>query len=441
MRRQKLVIIGTLLILMLTSACEETPSALAVSGDTSDSDITRSFQVQDESFNLQIRAVEVTQGVRGDIPSRTAPDGDLALPADGAVHIADRRTVVRVYPWLGAGSGATVPPIGAHLWAYRDGVLLSGEPLLPQNHFLENISPQWELETMRADAQKSWNFILPTAWVASGSTGDSFALRFLIEINPPGPEHQPECQECNTDNYIILDGQTFVIVPLLVIQPYYVEHTVTDRDGSQITYPGPTSDEFQTAMQIVHSMLPVGDFGRGLNILQPVAVEWQGLLYQNERHIFAEAMIDQYLPGGSLRGNQGGPIHLFVFTADGKHNFLVNYNQNGMRLALAWVGWPYAQGGARGLELVHELTHAIGLSHAGNGYGEAISNPDYPDPSGRVESYAYGFDIWNMQPIPPASKHGETHDFMSYNSFDPAWVSIYTWEAIASLLGQPNLDV
>jgi hypothetical protein len=188
-------------------------------------------------------------------------------------------------------------------------------------------------------------------------------------------------------------------------------------------------------------MLPVGDFDRGLNLLSPIAVEWQGLLYENGRHIFAEAMIDRYLPGGSLRGNQGGTIHLFVFSADGKHRFLVNYNQNGMRLPLAWNGWPYAQAGARELELVHELTHALGLSHAGDAYGEITSNPDYPDPTGRVESNAYGFDVWEMKAIPSVSDAGETHDFMSYNSLDPAWVSLYTWEAIGELLGQPELDV
>jgi hypothetical protein len=185
----------------------------------------------------------------------------------------------------------------------------------------------------------------------------------------------------------------------------------------------------------------VGDIGQGLNILSPIDVEWQGLLYENKHHIFAEAMIDQYLPGGSLQGNQGGTIHLFVFSADGKHRFLVNYNQDGMRLALAWTGWPFAQSGARPLELVHELTHVIGLSHAGNGYGEATSNPDYPDPSGRVEPNAYGFDIWEMMAVPPSSEAGETHDYMSYNSSDPAWVSIYTWDAIGTLLGQPALDV
>jgi hypothetical protein len=95
----------------------------------------------------------------------------------------------------------------------------------------------------------------------------------------------------------------------------------------------------------------------------------------------------------------------------------------------------------RPLELVHELTHTLGLSHAGDAYGETTSNLDYPDPTGRVEWNAYGFDVWEMQPIPPISETGETHDFMSYNSLDPAWVSLYTWETIGALLGQPELDV
>ena len=58
------------------------------------------FQIEEGTFNLQIQAIEVTQGVRGEIPSRVAPTGDLVLSPDGAVHIADRRTIVRVYPWV-----------------------------------------------------------------------------------------------------------------------------------------------------------------------------------------------------------------------------------------------------------------------------------------------------------------------------------------------------
>ena len=46
-----------------------------------------------------------------------------------------------------------------------------------------------------------------------------------------------------------------------------------------------------------------------------------------------------------------------------------------------------------------------------------------------------------MQAIPPVSEEGETYDYMSYNFTDLAWVTIYTWESIAILLGQPALDV
>ena len=110
-------------------------------------------------------------------------------------------------------------------------------------------------------------------------------------------------------------------------------------------------------------------------------------------------------------------------------------------MGLAWTGKPYAQSAARPRDLIHELTHAIGLSHAGSMNGEITTNSDYPDPTGRIESNAYGFDIWELRAIPPTGPDGETYDYMSYNRDNPFWISIYTWEAIAELLGQPGLDV
>ncbi len=54
---------------------------------------------------------------------------------------------------------------------------------------------------------------------------------------------------------------------------------------------------------------------------------------------------------------------------------------------------------------------------------------------GQVESNAYGFDLLALQAIPPtnACDTGHTHDFMSYGC--SPWVSLYTWQAIASWLG------
>ena len=91
--------------------------------------------------------------------------------------------------------------------------------------------------------------------------------------------------------------------------------------------------------------------------------------------------------------------------------------------------------------MAHELTHAIGLSHAGHMHGETTWNPEYPDEHGRVEAQAYGFDVWEMQVIPPVTADGETHDYMSYARENLSWTSIYTWESVARLLGQPGLDV
>ncbi len=392
------------------------------------------------TFNLQIQAIEVTQGVRGEIPTRVPPDDDLAFLPDGAVHVANRRTIVRVYPWVSGSSEVMLPPITARLWAYRDGLLLSSSPLSPVNDNL-NISPAWDLETMRRDAQKSWNFVLPSAWISNSLEFKSFALRFVVEINPPGPNHQPECQGCGTDNRVTLGGQEFVTVPTLIIQPYFVEHTVTDLKKDQVTYPGPTVDEFEAMMRTFHSMLPVGDRDRGLTILHPIEVEWKGPLYENERHVFPETMIIEYLPGGQLAKSRDGIIHVFLFSASSNHDFLVYNNSGGMWINLAWTGKSYAQCAARGWDMAHELTHGIGLSHAGNQNGESTMNSDYPDAYGRVERGAYGFDIWEMQVIPPFAADGETHDYMSYNQDTPTWVSIYTWKAVASLLGQPDLDI
>ena len=266
------------------------------------------------TFNVQIQALEVTQGVRGDIPSRTAPDDNLTLPPDGAIHIADRRTVVRAYPWINTGANAKVPPLSAQLWGYRDGVLLPGSPISPVNALLENISPDRELKELRGDASLSWNFLLPSAWTASDAEHKPFTLRFLVEVNPAGPDHIAECQDCASDNQIILEGQTFVHIPPITIKPYLVDHTFTNAEGDQVSYPGPTLVEFYKALNTVHRLFPIGDGENGIIVLEPEHITWNGPLKEDGKHVFAEAMIQQYLPGGSLENDHDGVFHIFLFS-------------------------------------------------------------------------------------------------------------------------------
>ena len=391
------------------------------------------------TFNVQIQALEVTQGIRGDIPSRIAPDDNLTLPSDGAVHIADRHTVVRAYPWISTRANGKVPPLSAKLWGYRDGALLPGSPISPENALLENISADREFKELRSDADLSWNFLLPSAWTASGEDHKPFTLRFLVEVNPPGPDHFVECQDCASDNQIILGGQSFVHIPPITIQPYLVDHTFTNNEGDQVSYPGPTLVEFRKALNAVYQLFPIGDLWKGIIVLDPEYITWNGPLKENGKNVFAEAMIEQYFPGGSIENGHDGVYHIFLFSPSVNRWHDVYASFEGTKTGMAWIGKPYVQAWARGSVLAHELAHAIGLDHAGNNHGETTYNPDYPDDYGRVEPNAYGFDVWLMKAIPPDIDQDGTHDFMSYNSSNPEWVSIYTWKKLLQLLGQPDL--
>jgi hypothetical protein len=247
MRRNQFVVMSKLVVLLLGVAFEAGLSADLLRTWLS-SNLPPSLQVMDGTFNLQIQAIEVTQGVRGDIPIRQAPEGNLLLSSDGAVHIANRRTIVRAYPWLQTGGNLVIPPITARLWAYRDGELLPGFPISQLNGHLEGITSGQPIAEMRGDANKSWNFLLPSAWTASDSNGRPFTLNLVVEANPPGAEHEPECDGCSADNQVTLTGQIYMMVPALTIQPYFVHHTVTDRDGSQVAFPGPDLSTFERLM-------------------------------------------------------------------------------------------------------------------------------------------------------------------------------------------------
>ncbi len=266
-----------------------------------------------------------------------------------------------------------------------------------------------------------------------------FPCGFVVEVNPAGPDHVAECQGCASDNQITLDGQSFVHVPPITIQPYLVEHTFSDADGDPVRYPCPTLAELTSALDTVHQLFPIGDGKNGIVVLKPEQISWHGALKADGKHVFAEAMIQQYLPGGTLENDHDGIVHVFLFSPSLRHRYDVSSFFEGAKTGLAWIDKPYVQAGARGFELAHELAHAIGLDHAGSKHGEATYDPNYPDDCGRVEANAYGFDVWSMQAISPDFDPDGTHDFMSYGRSDPNWVSLYTWNAIAQLLGQPNL--
>ncbi|MBW8010177.1 MAG: hypothetical protein FVQ83_02890 [Chloroflexi bacterium] len=392
------------------------------------------------TFDVQVWAVEVTQGVRGNIPTRTPPDGDMILPPDGAVHVANRQTVVRVYPWVSVTDSTSVPPLTAQITGYSGTAELSGSPLSPETYFLIP-DPGSSIDAMRRNEALSWNFILPTAWVQAGT------IRLVVTVNPPGPDQQLECRGCDYDNIAELSGVQFTTVQtenidmrINVIDFYYY-----DAAGAVINFQ-PTSVEISATINWWIKTWPIDPSrvrlsyryysisqnppgylldaaGRSINQVSPPipgAPNWRN-------QDFADDNTDIMEPAGILRPYAFLPM---VFSPS---SFIGCSGRAGM------FGPPLFFTGACGSTFAQEAAHTLSRLHARGLHREDDGlDASYPGLHGQVEDFSFGFDVWDMRAIPPLPG-GARHDFMSYGG--SKWVSIYTWEALAGLYSAPTIEV
>lgn len=389
-------------------------------------------------FNVQVQAIEITQGIRGDIPTRAAPGGDMVLRPEDAVHVANRRTVVRVYPWVEVEEGGSVPPLTALLYGGDGDNELPGSPLSPVNYFLTP-TPGESIESMRANEALSWNFILPSSWVQSGT------ISLAVEINPPGPDHQIECAACSGDNHGNLYGNTFQVVQTeeIDMRIYLADLHYYDLDGTTVLSFSPSWDELVSGLNAWMKVWPIDvdlwrirlrttsisqnppgippeDPVREVDPPIPGAPQWDNDVYLDEN-------ADITVPPWLTRPYAYIPL---VFSP------------------ASWVGCsgtggvggpPLFHAGACGDNKVfaHEAGHTLGRTHTGHTGGD---DPNYPGTHGEIEANAYGFDVWDLRAYPPTASEGDgsMHDFMSYGG--PNWVSLYTWEAIAAAFGAPDIQ-
>ena len=370
-------------------------------------------------FNLQIQAVEVTQGIRGNIPTRFPPKGDLTL-TDDAVHVANRRTIVRVYPW---SSTKLTSPVTARIWGYRSNTPLPGSPL-PSTNKLNMFDPGESIEDLRRDETKSWNFILPDSWVTEGN------ILLRIEVNPPGADHQEECPGCYMDNSVTLADTAFVKVQ---DQPIIVDMHLIDlywRDGNgTILHRAPTLNEIFEILNWWHKNWPMQDRVSLLRlyrhdmvwdiesvdppipgiagwdeVVNGIRDQYTGINGPPKPYLYAPLVFSRHSPHGC---NGRGPVGVFnLFSA-----------------------------GACDRVFTHEAAHTIGRGHTDTAHG-GDTMTDYPNNHGALEANAVGFDIYEMRAIPPndGSSSSHTHDYMSYGT-PPYWTSLYTWQGVASAFG------
>lgn len=397
-------------------------------------------------FDAQILTIELTQGVRGDLEVRDVPLGGPVIPDDGTVHVMNRRTVVRVYPWIDLDPGATSQPLTCELRGYRDGVELPGSPLQPLNLRVSEIDESWTLLSMRNDPARSWNFVLPEPWVRQssvpGEVDDSIHLDLLARVNPDGPLHVPERSGAHIDNVAQLIDQEFVHVtgarsfPFRFF-PILVEYTDTSDPNAPLYNPPPSMGSVIASFHTAATLLPVpaGSNSRSNMLILPPRSESYTGHFRTEaaNRKFRRQMVRRYFPSGDFDRPDRGDYYLFLF--DGTNNCSGH----------AYLKSAFVKSSACGVVFTHELTHAIGQSHAGNGHGEGGGggyDHDYPGSHGQVESDTFGFDVYAMTvtpPLAPDAPQGVTHDFMSYGGA-PNWTSRYQWGRVAEHLDAPEIS-
>jgi hypothetical protein len=386
--------------------------------------------------DYQIIALEVTQGVRGDIPRRI-PDGSLTL-LDDALHVANRRTVVRAFPYAYFLPGASNQPVTAYLQYRRDSVWSA--PIYPGTRYLRP-SPSWSYDMIRRAASFSYNFILPAEAYQAGTTN----LR--VVINPDDSDHILECAGCGSNNMVSLNDVAFRTVQTRDVEMRVIvtDFAYRDSGGNAVNFM-PSIPELAEAINYMIKVWPIDpsrirvsyQYTRISQAPPPYSDTQPRLVIppirgyrQWDNQVYIDANLDIYNNPQVFRR----PPYSFAWLAFDSNSWMGCSGNAGLGYT------PLFHAGACGPTLAQEAAHSISVSHAGNSHGEEAGggfNPDYPGFHGQVEANAFGFDVWNMQVIPPdIGEH--THDYMSYGG--NAWTSIYTWEQIAGLFGAADIEV
>jgi hypothetical protein len=399
--------------------------------------IVETGELTGSEFNLQPWGIEVTQGVRGDFATRLPPGDSLVLPPEDVVHVANRRTIVRVYPWVEGGPDFDrVHNVRARLYVNANGDLLG--PIAPLNPVVNTIRADATLEELRANLRRTWNFVLPAeaVFLSASETAGSFSL--VVEINPEGSFQVDECDDCLEDNTAYLSGNEFrhvgrSNVTAMKFRPHLVEAEVEQPDGTVQLIQRPTLLQLQGALRSLYDVLPIADGLRGIRLLPWINVDWSGTAegWNDDQDEF---LIANFLPGGELRAAPPNDYYAFLYWgAAGCSGHAALFS-------------PFLRSSAcpkPSLVLAHELNHAIGAAHAGNGHGEAGGggfDGNYPGGHGQVEPDSWGIDVYDLRLYPPTASNveGTRHDYMSYGP--DQWVSRYTWNLTAENLGSPEID-
>ena len=383
-----------------------------------------SFIPPGKDMNLWAKAMEITQAVQpwleenlarrlqGDTPPTFFYPHYAHVPPESVPLVAGRTTVVRLFGGIeGTTFDLALNDAKAALRCYQDPHYLNPCPapseIMPEDRppYVKpeiTLTPGEDIDTMRRNSDHTWNFVLPEAWTQQD--------RIYLEGEVIPPQGLQECPDCgDAANRIRLSEVVFNPMPFAANQLIHVVRIRRDLDG-QITYPPQSA--------IDHTL---DSLGKVLPIDEETLPG-----YANQTITFFDDA-SQDIDVRSSRVLDSLPVPFFTNVLGLIDDGFGGHDGRG-RLG---EGLCYAKAHNFGLTSAsHELGHAIGLLHAGPppGHGSECINEDFcesswPYPHGTTG--AFGFDVFDMEVIPPGITESDPHDFMSYGK--PSWVSPRTW--------------
>ncbi|MBN1418467.1 MAG: hypothetical protein JXP34_06790 [Planctomycetes bacterium] len=401
--------------------------------------------------NIWALAMEITQATQPWVATSTTTRSHLepyiGVDQTSVPFVAGKRTVVRVYPGIEGSGGIALVGARARLECvdHSTGAPCPGPKTIDPDSTI-SIDPAHAnaVATLRADASRTWNFVLPEAWT---TTDKKVWLRATV-LPPPKVS---ECLGCDDGaNSINVQGIDFQRVAPVDIQLMWarVRRRATDPVGSGDTLPLTIhQDIFQSADSFFLKTYPVPASDFDVTIRSPQIIDIDGQF---------NSPFDQ--PGpmlGAMTSDRMKALRGLVVDMAKAASPPPPYNQVFLALvpppvtAVAGIGGrnavvaaitPAAASAGDTQIVAHEMGHAYGRTHASCDHGEKDGGGCEPAPAVFPCNHGgictFGFDTIEMRVIDPGDTTGvgaHVHDFMSYGGA-PEWVSPYTYTGIFDAL-------
>ncbi len=388
-----------------------------------------------DQMNLWAQAMEINQAIQPWLPSNdyqtrlsdktpiTFKYPDVSTSDAAVPLVADRTTVVRVYPGVeDVYEQQSLKDVRAVLRCYTDSGYTQPCPapseISPCNQPPDilpeiTVDPAEILENKRGDISSSLNFVLPSQWTAAGTVH--------LEAEIQGPIGLTECKGCqDAANRIRVTDVTFHSLPDFASDLIHFVQVRREVDSAVHT---PTQSEMDNHTTQLARRYPLDETA----VHTKPDTQWT-------------LKDDLKLELGTRCGRVTGLLAKSFPSKAGKMAVYGLVDTGYDCAGMGGGGYAYGRGN-RPDTFAHEVGHALGLNHAGPppGHGAECSTggscDDWPWPHGTFPGY--GFDILDMKVIVPGTAEADPHDIMSYGG-GLDWISSRNWTRIFNVFNQSD---